>query len=396
MEGVHPRAIATLQRQGYTNLKTANTALSLDDKDLWEQIYDANFLGIRSRSKITEEVLAAMPHLNAIGCFCIGTNQVDLKAACLRGIPVFNAPHSNTRSVAEMVIGFMIMLFRGIFPKSTAAHKGIWLKTAQGSSEVRNKVLGIIGYGHIGSQVSVLAEALGMRVFYYDAKSQLPLGNAKSCSTLSDLLKISDVVTIHIPETKATKILIGKEELATMKPDSFLINTSRGSIVDVDALTDAIDEKHLGGAAIDVFPKEPSNSKSPFTSPLIGRNNVILTPHVGGSTLEAQENISVEVSQKLVYYSDRGSTEGAVNFPSLSLPAHKGTHRILHTHHNIPGMLKQVNKILADEDINVLGQYLMTNEDVGYVVLDIEKSTSEKILKTLKNIKGTIRARVLY
>jgi D-3-phosphoglycerate dehydrogenase len=396
MEGIHSLAAETLQRQGYSNIVTFPKALSLDDKTALEQVKDASFLGIRSRSQLTKEVLASLPRLSAVGCFCIGTNQVDLRETCLSGIPVFNAPHSNTRSVAEMIIGFTIMLFRGVFPKSAAAHKGIWMKSAKGSSEVRGKVLGIVGYGHIGSQVSVLAESMGMQVFYYDTQSKLPLGNAKSCSTLEELLKISDTITFHVPETAATTNMIGTKELASTKPGAFLINTSRGSVVDIPALAAALDSNHIAGAAIDVFPYEPSSNKETFESPLIGKETVILTPHVGGSTKEAQENIAVEVSQKLIYYSDRGSTEGAVNFPSLSLPAHENSHRILHIHNNIPGMLQQINKVLADDNINVLGQYLMTNESVGYVVLDIAKDGSAKVLKPLKEIEGTIRARVLY
>ncbi|SCA62654.1 D-3-phosphoglycerate dehydrogenase [Chlamydiales bacterium SCGC AG-110-M15] len=393
-ENIHPHAVENLQANGYTNIITLPHAL--DPQSLPTEHLDARILGIRSRTQVSEELLGHFPKLMSIGCFCIGTNQVDLSAACLRGIPVFNAPHSNTRSVAELVIGLTVMLMRKIFERSTAAHAGKWMKSANGSTEVRGKSIGIVGYGHIGTQVSVLAESLGMQVNYYDHLSKLPLGNARKISSLDELLRTSDIVTMHVPETEQTKNMIGKEQFDLMKPGACFINSSRGTVVDLDALAAVIDSGHIKSAAIDVFPVEPADNKSPFDTPLRNHPSVILTPHIGGSTKEAQENIGVEVSQKLALFSDRGSSEGAVNFPALNLPAHIDTHRILHTHRNIPGMLSQINQTLGGEGINVLSQYLLTNEHVGYVVLDIEKTVSDRLLKALKNIEGTIRARVLY
>ena len=394
LEGIHSKAVEVLNDHGYYNIKHIKSAL--EEKDLIHEIQDAYMLGIRSRSMITPKVLEAAKKLIVIGCFCIGTNQVDLGSATINGVPVFNAPHSNTRSVAEFVIGLTIMLLRDAFYKSSEAHKGTWLKSSKGSYEVRGKTIGIIGYGHIGSQVSILAEALGMSVLYYDIQTKLPLGNAKQLDSLSKLLKQSDIVTLHVPENASTYHLIAEKELSSMKTDALLINTSRGSVINIDAITQALKDKKIKGAAIDVFPNEPQGSDQVFKSPLHDLRNVILTPHIGGSTIEAQENIGIEVAKKLIYFSDRGSSEGSVNFPSLSLSPHENTHRILHIHHNVPGMLQKINTIIAEENINVLGQHLLTNEKIGYTVIDISKDTSEKLLKALKQAPGTIRSRVLY
>ena len=394
LEGIHPRAIDYFIDSQYPEIKLLKTALS--EEELIEQLENVYFLGIRSRTQVTERVLEKAQHLAAIGCFCIGTNQVNLQAAASRGIPVFNAPHSNTRSVAELVIGHTIMLMRNIFEKSLAAHEGRWLKSAEGSHEVRGKTLGIIGYGHIGTQVSVLAESLGMKVIFYDTQTKLPLGNAKAKKSLYSLLKESDVVTLHVPEDPSTFNLIGLSQLEQMKEGAYLINASRGNVVDIDTLREFLDSGRLRGAAIDVFPKEPKHQNEEFLSPLQGVANVILTPHVGGSTKEAQENIALEVSQKIISYSDKGSTDGAVNFPQVNLPLHEDAHRILHTHQNIPGMLQHINTLLAKEKINILGQHLQTLNDIGYVVLDIEKESSKRTLEKIKTIEGTIRARLLY
>ena len=394
LEGIHPRAIDYFIENQYPEVKLLKTALS--EEELIEQLENVYFLGIRSRTQVTERVLEKVKHLAAIGCFCIGTNQVNLQAAASRGIPVFNAPHSNTRSVAELVIGHTIMLMRNIFEKNLAAHEGRWLKSAEGSHEVRGKTLGIIGYGHIGTQVSVLAESLGMKVVFYDTQTKLPLGNAKAKKNLHSLLKESDVVTLHVPEDPSTFNLIGLSQLEQMKEGAYLINASRGNVVDIDTLREFLDSGRLRGAAIDVFPKEPKHQNDKFLSPLQGVANVILTPHVGGSTKEAQENIALEVSQKIISYSDKGATDGAVNFPQVNLPLHENAHRILHTHQNIPGMLQHINTLLAKEKINILGQHLQTLNDIGYVVLDIEKEFSKRTLEKIKTIEGTIRARLLY
>ncbi len=394
LEGIDDSASREFYDSGYTNVETVASAL--DAKELADMLRNTYILGIRSRTALSSEVLAMAPKLFAIGCFCIGTDQVALRDAALKGIPVFNAPHSNTRSVAELVLGLTIMLMRGIFEKNAAAHKGIWLKSAAGSHEVRGKMMGIVGYGHIGSQVSVLAEALGMQVCYYDILSKLPLGNARAVSTLEELLSLSDLVTLHVPDTNETRLLIGERQLGLMKRGSYLINASRGHVVDIDALNRYLHEGHIRGAALDVFPKEPKDSTAVFESPLRGKENVVLTPHIGGSTLEAQRNIGAEVARKLIHYSDRGSTEGAVNFPVLTLAQHKESHRILHIHINVPGMLQKINKAIADENINVQSQYLLTTQEIGYVVLDIEKKVSRDLLRALQEIEGTIRSRVLY
>lgn len=398
LEGVHDSAIEVLKQHGYTNIKALKT--SLNEDELCEAIKDVHFLGIRSRTQLTPKVFAAADKLAAVGCFCIGTNQVDLEAARDNGVVVFNAPFSNTRSVAELVLAEIIMLLRRIPQKNAAAHRGGWDKAAKGSFEARGKVLGIIGYGHIGSQLSILAEQLGMQVRYYDIETKLSLGNALQVRRLEDLLKQADVVTLHVPETPQTQWMIGAEQLAKMKPGSVLINASRGTVVKINALADALKSEHLAGAAIDVFPVEPKGNDEQFESPLRGIDSCILTPHIGGSTEEAQENIGIEVAGKLVRYSDNGSTLSAVNFPEVALPAHEGSRRLLHIHQNRPGMLTRINQILAEQNINVSGQYLQTDSKVGYVVIDIEtppKSTiADDLLIAMRNIEGTIKARVLY
>lgn len=397
VEGVHQSAIDTLHAAGYTNIEFHKGAL--DTEALKESIRDAHFVGIRSRTQLTEEVFAAAEKLVAVGCFCIGTNQVSLDSATKRGIPVFNAPFSNTRSVAEMVLGEMLLLMRGIPAANAKAHRGIWNKLAVGSYEARGKRLGIIGYGHIGTQLGILAEGLGMRVFFYDTESKLPLGNAQQIPTLNELLNTSDVVTLHVPETANTKDMISVEQLAQMKPGSLLINASRGTVIDIPALCDALRSKHLSGAAIDVFPEEPATNSDPFTSPLCEFDNVILTPHIGGSTMEAQEGIGLEVAGKLAKYSDNGSTLSAVNFPEASLPMHgEKASRLLHIHENRPGVLTSINKIFAEQGINIAAQYLQTSPQVGYVVIDVEADIEavDTALQLMKGIPGTIRARLLY
>lgn len=394
LEGVHQNAIKVFNAAGYTNIESISSALP--ENELKAKIADAHFVGIRSRTQLTKDVFDVAEKLVAVGCFCIGTNQVDLNAARERGIVVFNAPHSNTRSVAELVLAEAIMLLRGVPHKSRAAHAGAWLKTATGSFEARGKKMGIIGYGNIGTQLSVLAEALGMQVLYYDVVAKLPLGNARQVDTLAELLAESDVVSLHVPELPSTYMMMGEKELNTMKPGAILINAARGTVVDIDALKIALDTQHLAGAAIDVFPVEPRSNKDEFISPLRGLDNVILTPHVGGSTQEAQANIGIEVAQKLVKYSDNGTSVSSVNFPELALPSHPKKHRILHVHKNQPGMLGAINKVFADNSINVSGQFLQTDEAVGYVVIDVDADHSQLAYQTLKEIPGTMRCRVLY
>ncbi|GAA0207127.1 phosphoglycerate dehydrogenase [Kangiella japonica] len=394
LEGVHPVAEDIFRQDGYENVTYHKTALS--ESELLEAINDYHFIGIRSRTQLSEKVLVAAKKLVGVGCFCIGTNQVDLVAAQNRGIPVFNAPYSNTRSVAELVLGEMIMLLRGIPAKNAAAHRGEWLKTATLSNEARGKTLGIIGYGHIGTQLGILAEGIGMKVRFYDIENKLTLGNAEQVTELNELLADSDVVSLHVPETAQTKGLMGQTQIAQMKPNSILINASRGTVVDIEALASALESKHLAGAAIDVFPTEPKSNNEEFQSPLRAFDNVILTPHIGGSTQEAQENIAIEVADKLIKYSNNGSTMSAVNFPQVSLPEHDKRHRILHIHHNRPGVLMQINQILSDNNVNISGQYLQTQGELGYVVTDIEEGSSKTALEKMRDIEGTIRARILY
>ena len=394
LEGVHPSALEVLRTAGYTNIESLPGALP--DAELKAKIADAHFLGIRSRTQLTADVLSHATKLAAVGCFCIGTNQVDLEAARERGIAVFNAPFSNTRSVAELVIAEAILLLRGVPEKSAVAHRGGWLKTADNSFEIRGKTLGLVGYGSIGTQLSVLAEALGMHVAFYDVVAKLPLGNARQVHNLHELLGQSDIVSLHVPETAATQWMIGAAEIAAMKQGSILINASRGTVVDIEPLAQALRDKKLLGAAIDVFPVEPRTNKDEFISPLRGLDNVILTPHIGGSTLEAQANIGLEVAEKLVKYSDNGTSTSSVNFPEVALPAHPGKHRLLHIHHNVPGVLSEVNRIFSDNHINICAQFLQTNEKIGYVVIDIDAASSDLALEKLAAVPGTIRSRVLF
>jgi len=394
LEGVHNSALEELESKGYSNIEYIKTSLSNDD--LIAKIADVHFIGIRSRTQLTDEVLSHAKKLVAIGCFCIGTNQVNIKAAQKHGVPVFNAPFSNTRSVAELVLGETLLLLRGIPEKSAKAHRGEWLKSAVGSVEARGKTLGIIGYGHIGTQLGILAETLGMRVRFFDIETKLPLGNASQAPTLNALLGEADVVSLHVPETQQTQDMIGAAEFEAMKSGAIFINASRGTVVDIDALAEALSTKKLAGAAIDVFPVEPKGNDDEFLSPLRGFDNVILTPHIGGSTKEAQENIGLEVASKLAKYSDNGSSLSAVNFPEVSLPEHVNASRLLHIHHNQPGILTQINQAFAEHNINIAAQYLQTDDQIGYVVIDIESSNSAKALKALKAIDGTIRARILH
>lgn len=394
LENVSQTSIRIFHEKGYPDVEIITGALS--ENELISEIPDVHLLGIRSKTQITENVIKAGKKLQAIGCFCIGVNQVDLKAATEHGIAVFNAPYSNTRSVAEVVIGNAIMLIRHIPEKNAAAQAGLWLKSTEGCYEIREKVLGIIGYGNIGSQVSVLAESLGMRVVYYDITNKLPLGNAHGCKTLEELLKISDVVTLHVPETSATKNLINADMLTCFKPGAILINYSRGTVVDIDALAEALHQQRLSGAAIDVFPSEPKKSGDIFKTPLQGIKNVILTPHIGGSTIEAQQHIGIDVSEKLFNFLENGDTTGSKTIPPIALPPVEGAHRILHIHRNVPGVLSEINTKLSGHNINILGQYLKTNEHIGYVVLDVNNKLSHEAYELLKNVKGTIKVRTLY
>jgi D-3-phosphoglycerate dehydrogenase len=394
LEGIHPSASEVLRQDGYTNVETH--AKSLSGPELVRAIEGAHFVGIRSRTQLTEEVLAQATKLSAIGAFCIGTNQIALDAAARRGIPVFNAPFSNTRSVAELVLGEIIMLMRGIPARNAKLHKGGWDKSAAGSYEVRGKTLGIVGYGHIGTQIGILAEQLGMSVIFSDIENKLPLGNARQAPSLDALLADADVVTLHVPETPATRDMIAAPQLARMKPGSFLINASRGNVVDIDALAAALAQEHLAGAAIDVFPVEPKGNDAVFESPLTRFDNVILTPHIGGSTSEAQANIGVEVASKLIRYSNNGSTVTAVNFPEVSLPEHTGKCRLLHIHRNVPGIIANINERFSKAGINIAAQFLQTTGLVGYVVIDVDATASEIALQELCDIEGTIRCRILY
>lgn len=394
LEGVHANALELLGGNGYTNIEYVRTGM--DEDALIEKIRDVHFVGIRSRTKITERVLDAANKLIGIGCFCIGTNQVDLRYAMARGIPVFNAPYSNTRSVAELVLAETILLLRGIPEKNALVHRGGWSKSAEGSFEARGKTLGVVGYGNIGSQLSVLAESLGMHVIYFDIVTKLPLGNARQVNTMDELLTQADVVTLHVPETDSTKNMMGAEQFARMKPGGIFINAARGTCVDIDALAAALKDKRIGGAAIDVFPAEPKANDEEFLSSLRKFDNVILTPHIGGSTLEAQANIGLEVAGKFVRYSDTGSTLSAVNFPEVAVPLFPGKHRLLHIHKNIPGVLSAINGVFAENGINISSQSLMTNDAIGYLVMDVEADCSTMALQKLQEIVGTIRTRVLY
>ena len=394
LEGVHSSAVQTFTKAGYSNVELLAHALEGDE--LKDKIADVHFVGVRSRTQLTREVLEAAKKLVGIGCFCIGTNQVDLVAAQEKGIVVFNAPYSNTRSVAELVLAEAILLLRGIPEKNAVAHRGGWLKSADNAFEIRGKTLGIVGYGSIGTQLSVLAEGLGMHVLFHDVVAKLPLGNAHQAASLDDLLSRSDIVTLHVPELPSTQWMMGEKEFAAMKPGSIFINAARGTVVVIDELAKALKSGKLLGAAVDVFPVEPKSNKDEFISPLRGLDNVILTPHIGGSTMEAQANIGLEVADKLVRYSDNGTTISAVNFPEVALPEHPGQNRILHVHHNVPGVLSAINQVFAENGINVAGQYLRTHEKLGYVVIDLEPGSSALALEKLAQVPGTVRCRVLF
>ncbi len=394
LEGIHQNAVKTFNDAGYHNVELLKGALN--ETELLEKIDEVSIIGIRSKTKLTEKVLAKAEKLWAVACFCIGTNQVDLEAATQNGQVVFNSPYSNTRSVAELVIADIVYLMRGIPQKNAAAHKGEWQKSATNSNEVRGKKLGIVGYGHIGTQVSVLAEAMGMDVIYYDIVPKLPMGNAKVVSSLKQLMEESDVVSLHVPSTPQTKNMIGEKELSWMRKGKYLINLSRGNVVEIDALKAALESDHIGGAAIDVFPLEPKTTAEKFTSPLQGFPNVILTPHIGGSTEEAQENIGVDAAYKLINYLDNGATVNSHSVPDLNLPKQEGKSRILHIHKNVPGVMSSINNLLTEQNINIHSQYLKTNKDVGYVVFDIDASVSKNIIDDLKALPQTIKARILY
>ncbi|KGE04106.1 phosphoglycerate dehydrogenase [Pseudohaliea rubra] len=394
LEGVHPSAVEALNAAGYNNIEQHPKALP--PEELKTAIADAHFVGIRSRTQLTDEIFEHARKLVAVGCFCIGTNQVDLPAATRRGIPVFNAPFSNTRSVAELVIAEAILLLRGIPAKNAAAHRGAWLKSAANSYEIRGKRLGIVGYGNIGMQLGVIAEGLGMRVQFYDVVNKLPLGNARQLGTLDALLASSDVVSLHVPETPSTANMLSAARLDQMPAGSILINASRGTVVDIDALAERLASGHLAGAAIDVFPVEPRSNDDEFVSPLRAFDQAILTPHIGGSTMEAQENIGMEVAEKLSRYSDNGTTTSSVNFPEVALPEHAGSHRLLHIHRNVPGVMGAINQVFSDTGVNVSAQFLQTNDAIGYVVIDVDAEYSDVALRALADIDATIRSRVLF
>ena len=398
LEGIHPSAVETLKSAGFNNIEYHKGALS--KSELETALKDARFIGIRSRTHLTKDIIDAAPKLAGIGCFCIGTNQVELDAATVKGIPVFNAPFSNTRSVAELVLAEAILLLRRVPEANAKAHQGKWNKLATGSHEARGKNLGIIGYGHIGSQLSVLAESLGMNVYFYDIETKLPLGNAKQIPTMRELLAMSDIVSMHVPENPTTIKMISQPEIDMMKTGAILLNASRGTVIDIKALTQALETNKLNGAAIDVFPTEPATNNDPFESPLCKFDNVIMTPHIGGSTSEAQENIGIEVATKLAKYSDTGATLSAVNFPEASLPIPaKGSSRFINIHHNQPGVLTAINTLFAEQGLNISAQYLQTDAKIGYVVIDIdrvEQNKAEELLIKLKSVAGTIRARLLF
>ena len=394
LEGIHPKARAEIENAGYSNIVEIKGALT--PEELHEALQGVHFLGIRSRTQLDAAALAAADRLTAVGCFCIGTNQVDLGTAQRAGIPVFNAPFANTRSVAELALAEIIMLMRGIPQKNAAAHRGEWLKSAAGSREIRGKTLGIIGYGHIGSQLGIMAESMGMKVIFQDIESKLPLGNADSRHLLSDLLAESDVVSLHVPDTPETRNLMSADNIKLMRKGSFLINASRGTVVDIDALSAALSSGDIAGAAIDVFPIEPKSNDDQFVSPLVEFDNVLLTPHIGGSTLEAQENIALEVSAKLIRYSDNGTTASSVNFPQVSMPDHSSASRIMHIHRNEPGVMKSINKVFYKREVNIAAQYLQTDGDIGYVVMDVESEDATELFNQLLKIPATIRARILY
>jgi D-3-phosphoglycerate dehydrogenase len=394
LENISEKAVQYFKHQGYTDVKKVTGALS--EEELVKIIKDVHILGIRSKTFISKKVLDSAKKLQAIGCFCIGTNQVDMKACKQKGIAVFNAPYSNTRSVAELVIGSSIMLIRKIMDKNKAAHEGIWNKEAKGSFELRGKTMGIIGYGNIGTQTGIMAEAMGMKVKFYDVETKLPLGNAIAVKSIKELVSSADIISLHVPETSQTKNLISKEVIKLIKPGAILINYARGEVVDLDSLAVALKNKQLSGAAIDVYPWEPEKNGDQFKTPLQGLSNVILTPHIGGSTEEAQENIGEDVSIKLYQYLERGVSNGSLSIPAISLPPVDGAHRILHIHNNVPGVLSAINTVMSKNKINIVGQYLKTNEEIGYVVLDVDSKLSKKAIELLREVKETNRVRMLY
>jgi D-3-phosphoglycerate dehydrogenase / 2-oxoglutarate reductase len=394
LENISDAAVKRFSGAGYTSVKKLPKALS--ESDLIREIEDVHLLGIRSKTQITEKVLKAAKKLQAIGCFCIGVNQVDLKNATKNGIAVFNAPYSNTRSVAELVIGASIMLIRRIPDKSKFAHEGIWMKESKGSYELRGKTMGIIGYGNIGTQVSVLAESMGMKVVYFDIEIKLPLGNALPKKSVKELVSVSDIVSIHVPDTDQTRLMINKSVIKQFKKGAILLNYARGEVVDLEALATALEKGDLAGAGVDVYPLEPEKNGDKFTTPLQHLPNVLLTPHIGGSTEEAQANIGDDVSNKLFQYLEMGISTGSHTIPELSLPQHPDTHRILHIHYNVPGVLSDINTRLSSHHINILAQYLKTNDDIGYVVLDVDKKLSAQAIGLLKEVKNTIKTRLLY
>ncbi len=394
LEGVHESADAFLKSSHYTNVKKLQTSLS--EEELIKELSDTHILGIRSKTQVTKNLLKSAPYLLSIGCFCIGTNQVDLNAATNCGVPVFNAPFSNTRSVAELTVALVVTLARRVFEKSQKMHQGIWQKSAIGSYEVKGKTLGIIGYGHIGSQVSLLAESYGMNVISYDIQSKLTYGTAKSKNTLESVLSESDFVTLHVPETETTKNMITEDHLKAIKKNGYLINLSRGSVVDLNALKRVLESGHLAGAAVDVFPKEPKSNDEPFESVLQGIPNVILTPHIAGATLEAQEKIGKEVAENLAKYIDSGITSTAVNFPKVNLPDHENCHRLLNIHRNVPGALHQINGVIAELGINIEAQYLSTFNEIGYLVMDVSENTSKNLKEQIEKIDINIKTRLLF
>lgn len=394
LEGIHPAAVKLFKEQGYKNIDTSPASMA--ESELLKVIDNYHLIGIRSKTKLTKPVIEKAKKLLGVGCYCIGTNQVDLSYATESGIAVFNSPYSNTRSVAELVIGECIMLMRKIFEKNEAAHKGGWKKESKGCFEVRGKTLGIIGYGHIGSQVSVLAEAIGMKVVFYDVEPKMSLGNALAIKRLDDLLEQSDMVTLHVPQLPTTKNMINAERIKKMKTGAVLINCARGNVVEIKSVCEALQTKKIAGYAADVFPEEPQSNEDKFVSELQGMSNVILTPHIGGSTVEAQENIGIDVATKMLAFLETGSSVGSLTVPDLSLPTMDNTHRLLHIHKNVPGVLSEINGYLSHLNVNILGQYLKTNEKIGYVVLDIDKKTSGKAIEAMRNVKATIKVRSLY
>ncbi len=394
LENISDAAVAEFKEAGYINTKKVTGALS--EEELIKAVKDVHLLGIRSKTQVTAAVLQAAKKLQAIGCFCIGTNQVDLKSATEQGVAVFNAPYSNTRSVAELVIGLSIMLIRRIPDKNIAAHSGVWMKEATGSYELRGKTLGIVGYGNIGSQVSVLAEALGMNVLYYDVETKLPMGNASQIRTLKELFGQADIISLHVPSNKSTANMINKQTLKYAKKGAIFLNYARGEVVELDDLKEALEKGQLSGAAVDVFPVEPEKNGAAFSTPLQKLPNVILTPHIGGSTEEAQHNIGLDVSSKMLNYLEKGASFGSHTVPAISVPAIENTHRILHIHRNVPGVLSAINKALSDKQINILGQYLKTNDQIGYVVLDVDSKLSQEAFALLKEVNHTIKTRMLY